>query len=116
MMTRDEARARVMHWIAEERERYADIKYAEGTEARHKLILETKNYGLDGEWMVFIGGYLKRAELIGLDTPAGRQALGKAVVTCLHALETAVQAIGDLPKPGVPSGEIEPWLEMTTTT
>lgn len=102
-LARIAARMNVAEWIATERREYSDEKYAEETEARHKLILETQNFGLDGEWMVFIGGYLKRAELLGLDTSAGRQALGKAIVTCLHALETAVQYVGPMPQPGVSS-------------
>lgn len=104
------ARQIVLDWIALERSEYADAKYAEDGDARHKLILETQNFGLDGEWMVFIGGYLKRAELFGLDTAAGRQALGKAIVTCMHALETAVQYLGPMPKPGVSSTDgVQEW-------
>jgi hypothetical protein len=109
-VTVDEAREQVAKWIATERAEYADTKYSEEAEARHKLILETQNFGLDGEWMVFIGGYLKRAQLQGLDSLQGRQALGKAIVTCMHALETAVQYHGPMPKPGVSSTEgVLPW-------
>lgn len=109
-MNQSEARVHVQQWIALERVLYADIKYAEESEARHKLILETQNFGLDGEWMVFIGGYLKRAELQGLDTARGRQALAKAIVTCIHALETAVEYHGPLPKPGVSSSDdLQAW-------
>jgi hypothetical protein len=103
------ARMNVAEWIGTERREYADIKYAD-TEARHKLILETQNFGLGGEWMVFAGGYLKRAELQGLDTARGRQALGKAIVTLTHALETAVQYHGPMPKPGVSStDDLQEW-------
>jgi hypothetical protein len=104
------ARIAVQDWIFSERKQYADIKYSDDTESRHKLILETQNYGLDGEWMVFLGNYLKRAELFGLDTPKGRQALGKAIVTMIHALETAVEYLGPMPEPGHSSSdELEIW-------
>lgn len=105
------ARLNVAEWISTERKEYADVKYAEDTEARHKLIIETKDYGLGGEWMVFVGGYLKRAELQGLDTERGRQALGKAIVTLTHALETAVEYCGPMPKPGISSSaDLEGWV------
>jgi hypothetical protein len=106
-----DAREHLREWIAVERASYADTKYGEDTEARHKLILETKNYGLGGEWMVFAGGYLKRAELQGLDTARGRQALGKAIVTLMHALETAIEYQGPMPQPGMSSSDdLQDWV------
>lgn len=106
------ARLNVGSWIAVERREYADAKYGEDTEARHKLKIDMQNYGLayDGEWYTFISNYLRRAQLIGVDTMAGRQLLGKLAVTILHALETAVEVHGPMPKPGVPSGEVEEWV------
>lgn len=105
------AKMNVAAWIGTERREHGEVKYGEETEARHKLIVETQNYGLSGEWMVFVGGYLKRAELQGLDTLRGRQALGKAIVTMIHALETAVEYCGPMPKPGLSSSaDIEEWV------
>lgn len=105
---RRRARDEVAAWIALERSQYALVIYGEDTESRHKLILELQNFGFTGDdnaWMAKITGYLKRAELQGLDTLAGRQALGKAITTCMHALETAVQYNGPMPKPGISSSE-----------
>lgn len=104
------ARFNVAEWLHRERAEYADFKYAETTESRHKLVVDLQNYGLSGEWMVFVGNYLKRVELFGLDTPQGRQALGKLIVTLTHALETSVEVCGPMPAPGVPSGELLEWL------
>jgi hypothetical protein len=104
------ARMNVATWLGTERREYADVKYAEDGESRLKL--EMQNFGLseDGEWWVFITNYLKRAQLLGLDTTGGRQAMGKCIVTMMHALETSVEVFGELPKPGVPSGTIEKWV------
>ncbi len=66
----------------------------------------------DGDWerwADFTGNYLQRAVIFGFDSEKGRQALGKACVTILHTLETAIEIYGDMPKPGVTSGEIETW-------
>jgi hypothetical protein len=62
--------------------------------------------GLAGPWIDFIGNYLRRAELLGLDTMKGRQALGKYIVTMMHCLETAIEVYGPMPRAGYPSGEI----------
>lgn len=101
-------RQHVAAWVLDERTRYADVKYAEDGDNRAALIKAME----DGDWerwTNFLGNYIKRAELFGLDTLSGRQALGKAIVTGLHFLETAVQVHGPMPRPGKPSGEVEPW-------
>lgn len=99
-------RMNVAEWIAKERAEYADVKFGADTEAIHKLEIEMRDYGYSGEWEVFVTNYLTRVKLMGLDTPRGRQALGKAIVTLLRCLEMATEIHGPLPKPGVPSGEI----------
>lgn len=49
--------------------------------------------------------YFHRAQVLGLDTPGGRQAAAKFVATAVGMLEAVVREFGPLPKPGVPSGE-----------
>lgn len=101
------ARARIRDWVRIERTTYADGKYAAANHDQiHKAIAEL-NYAetLDG----FLATYITRAKVLGLDTPAGRQALGKAATTLLDFLEHAVVAHGDMPKPGLASGEIQEW-------
>jgi hypothetical protein len=100
----------VAEWIKLERAEHAETKYGEGLPGRVALVDEMRTEGFGGGWEGFIGNYLKRVELFGLDTPQGRQALGKAAVTLIHMLETAVLVHGPMPKPGVPSGEIQEWL------
>lgn len=105
LFARMAARANVAEWIGIERKEYSDVKYATGSEPRHRAILDMRNFGLDenGEWWTFITSYLRRAQLQGLDTMEGRQAFGKTIVTMLHALETAVEVHGPMPQPGVSS-------------
>lgn len=51
--------------------------------------------------------YLGRAQVLGLETPNGRQALGKAVAVSIAALESATRVFGSLPPAGMPSGETD---------
>lgn len=104
-------RMNIQQWIARERAEYADKKYDRDGEVWHRLLLDMANFGLaeEGEWWGFITNYLKRAQLLGLDNPSGRQALGKLIVTLLSCMDAAIEVSGDLPRPGVPSGQIEMW-------
>jgi hypothetical protein len=94
----DEAQAErhVREWLDGERE-YAQTKWPTGhvdveiTPARYK------------EWCE---QYLHRALLLGLENPLGRQALAKALRTALAFTESVVRRYGDIPAPGVPSGEV----------
>jgi len=106
-MARLANRFRVARWVAQERAEYADVKFAADGDNRAELVAAMRSEGLAPTWIGFILNYLKRAELFGLDTLQGRQALGKALVTVTHCLETAVEIHGPMPRPGVPSGEIE---------
>lgn len=100
----------IQEWIAQERAEYASKKYADGESNREELVDAMRDREWE-RWTNFAGNYLKRAELFGFDTPQGRQALGKAIVTLLHTLETACDLFGEMPQPGVPSGEIAEWAE-----
>lgn len=106
------ARAHVLSWLSQERSRYADAdKYKEGNPGRD-IVRESLSDGDFGEEaMNFLLSYIKRAELYGLGTPQGRQALGKAIVTATHFLETVCEYFGSMPEPGHSSGKIEPWRD-----
>lgn len=106
----------LMEWIKLERTNYADVgKYAPGSPGRVMLIEAMKTEGFGQTWSNFIYNYLFRAEKqYGLDTQQGRQAMGKAIVSLLHCLETACWVYGDMPRPGMPSGEVEPWMTDLT--
>lgn len=102
-------RMNVAEWIATERREHADVKYGEGTEAKALVDKQFEDEGLGDDSLNFILNYLKRAELFGMHTPQGKQAMGKLIVTCTAYLERAVMLHGPMPKPGVPSGEIQEW-------
>lgn len=98
-------RMNVREWISIERRVHADPKWNEGE--NRQVARDHMEGDPHGEWWSnYVGSYLHRASVLGLDTPAGRQALGKATVTLLHMLETAVMVYGPLPQAGMPSGEI----------
>jgi hypothetical protein len=102
----------VIDWIAAERGAHAGVKYAEPTAQRQALVVDLQEHPhLDGEWEVFIGNYLRRAQLLGLDSLPGRQAMGKTIVTLIDCLRTAVEMYGPMPQAGVPSGEIVEWVK-----
>ena len=56
-----------------------------------------------------INAYLHRAMVIGLEHPHGRQALAKAAMVAIAAVESAIRVYGPLPEPGHTSGEIKEW-------
>lgn len=87
-------------WLAQERE-YTVQKF--GLELDDQHVREWG--GPDDWWEVQFQNYLGRANVLGLDTIAGRQALAKFVATAVGMLEAAVRVYGPLPLPGVPSGE-----------
>lgn len=97
-------RDHVRTWIIAERALYADAKWSppENSAAHNAAVREQG----PTKWSDWAGNYIKRATMFGLDSPQGRQALGKAVVTLIHVLETAVELYGPMPEPGYPSGEV----------
>lgn len=101
-----DSRLQLLMWLTAERQRYSDVKYSDKKEC-DSHIQEDGGIGDDSWYWGFIGNYLKRAQLMGLDQPNGRQALGKAIVTLMDALESSIRVFGPMPQPGVPSGEID---------
>lgn len=106
------ARHDLVAWLLEERAGYADKKYANGTVTRDEFVEDLRNgYGLDARWLDFPLNYVQRAKLVGLDTPQGRQAMGKAIATLMHYLETAIVEFGPMPQPGISSSEgVREWV------
>jgi hypothetical protein len=102
-------KSHVLAWVHLERSQHANTKYADGLEARNRLIEAMQEGGFHADWERFIESYLDRVRLVGLDTPQGRQAMGKAIVTMMHCLETAVECFGEMPMPGTPSGTVQEW-------
>lgn len=108
-----QGRAHVRVWIDKERERYADNqaggKYQDGTVGGNlrDTLLESRDWTAI---TTFIANYVKRAEMFGLDTEQGRQALGKSITAAINILEKACEEYGPMPDPGHSSGEVQPWL------
>jgi hypothetical protein len=57
------------------------------------------------DWYLRIDNYLKRAEILGLDNPLGRQAVAKAATTAVAYLESMFRRFDSVPSPGFTSGE-----------
>ena len=86
---------------------YADAKWSSpASAAAHLACVRSEPPTTWNDWA---GNYLLRAVRFGLETPQGRQALGKTIVTLTHVLETAIELWGPMPAPGVASGEIQEW-------
>lgn len=102
------ARTEVNTWLYQERSLYADKKWDSETHNPlvRALAADPHQESEDRQYLDWIQDYFLRAKQFGLDTPQGRQALGKALVTLHHMLECAVVAFGRMPEPGHPSGEI----------
>lgn len=99
------ANVEVIHWLAQEMHDYARAKWSWPSAAKaHRDCVVGEG---PTTWHDWAGNYIKRAAMFGLDSPQGRQALGKAIVTLVHVLETVVEEYGPMPRPGVPSGVVE---------
>lgn len=97
-------RARVRLWILIERRIYAGPKW----DVKHRDLHVQKVK--DGEWYNHVDHYLRSARQLGLDTPRGRQQLGKVLTSAVDILETAVEEFGDMPRPGRSStAPLEEW-------
>lgn len=86
-----------LDWIMAEHKLYQSKKY--GEERDDELTAE--------EWRGQVDMYLHRATILGLDTPGGRQAVGKAAATAVAYVENVFRRYGSMPAPGFPSGEIK---------
>ena len=75
----------------------------------HDNLMRTEGVKAGGLWHHDINAYLHRATVLGLDNPGGRQALAKAAMVVIAAVESSVRVYGPLPEPGHTSGEIVEW-------
>lgn len=95
------AAAKTFEWLTHER-RYQVTKFGLARDDAH-----TKQGVGDGSWWrQQLFNYLHRAHVLGLDNPLGRQAVAKFTATACGLLESVIRVEGDLPAPGVPSGEL----------
>lgn len=97
---------KALDWLVREHE-YTLAKFGQEQDNLH--IEDFNLVGTDGNdwWQQQLDTYLHRARILGLSNPGGRQALAKYVSTALGMLTACVEVYGDLPEPGVSSGEIK---------
>lgn len=100
-------RRQFFEWYVEEN-KYASRKFQDQRNG-HDEELRRDGLAEDAFWFRQIFQYVDRVRLFGLDTPQGKQALCKMVMTALGCVESTIRVHGDLPQPGVPSGEIREW-------
>lgn len=87
--------------------KYQDAKFPFRT--KHDLWMAEEGFSKGSRWRDDIHMYLHRASILGLENPNGRQALAKAAMVVIAAVESAERVFGPLPEPGHPSGEIREW-------
>lgn len=92
----------VLRWLREERRIYQTKKF------NYKEEIEIENAGVE-YWEQQFNSYIQRIKLFGLDTQQGFQATLKLAATAVACAEHYADRDIDFPKPGVSSGNIEPW-------
>lgn len=106
-------------WVSVEEE-YADNKFDDQRNGHDESL---SHYGVGNFWTRQIVQYLDRAEMFlfaakseSEDMEAKRflemkaqQAMAKCMMTAKGLVESSIRVYGDLPTPGVPSGEIKEW-------
>lgn len=104
----------ILRWLIDERELHQTVKFDYGLEdLKHAL------EGLDeGSWFWDKGvcNYAQRIRLQGITTQPGVQAHLKLIATLVAQLEHLLRegVVNELPKPGEPSGSVQPWGTITT--
>jgi len=105
----------VLAWVQGEQDAWATEKYSPDDEdARTKVLASVaRTYGAkhalekDAGWQLRMSNYLSRALTLGLDSPAGQQALLKFASTAVALVASASRVWpGVMPRAGVPSGEL----------
>lgn len=106
-LTFEEATQQAIDWLKDEID-YTRGKFGIKQDLEHVIEFSDVDYNNYDEqwWTKQLENYFHRAFIVGLEYPAGRQALAKFVSTGLGMLIAAIMVEGDLPEAGVPSGEI----------
>lgn len=90
---------KIVRWLYVERETYQTKKFNYETEPDQPV-----EY-----WMQQFNSYLQRIPLFDIDTMQGQQAVLKLAATAIALSEHIADKLGDMPEPGVSSGEITSW-------
>lgn len=112
-----EERHTVLRWMLAEWTAYSNQKFNlvdVPAEQRDDHDASMREHGFtsqveDAFWFRQVTQYFKRAELQGVDSLQGRQALMKGLMTLFDCCACMVRVHGLPPAPGVPTGEIAEW-------
>lgn len=108
-------RAEVFDWLLLEWDAYADSKWDDARESHEKSMRED-GWQHHGFWNRQVNQYFDRAGLetgVGLsELPGLRQASMKALTTLVDGLACMIRHHGLPPRPGQPSGDVEPWSSV----
>lgn len=105
VVTARKERKQSMEWLRDEWARYADPKFDEDRPL-HDVEMRREGVQRGCFWSEQVLQYVHRADILGLDTPRGRQALIKGLAAYHGMVESMYRVYGEPPKPGYPSGEI----------
>ena len=89
-----------LDWLIKEREYQIDKFSYDQNDA---VVVDGVKAG--SYWDQQLQTYWSRMEVLGFDTPGGRQPAAKFAATALGLLESIYRVYGSYPAPGVPSGE-----------
>jgi hypothetical protein len=95
----------LLDWLTKELV-YVDKKFPSSVRGDHSSELEQTGVSFDSYWFQQVYQYVKRAEILGLDNPLGRQAIAKGLSTMFGLVERVIEVYGELPPPGVSSGNL----------
>jgi hypothetical protein len=101
----DKGHEYLLSWLRQELA-YVDEKFPPSIRVVHNSELEKEGVSFNSYWFQQVYQYVKRAEILGLDNPLGRQAIAKALSTMFGLVEGVVATYGELPPPGVSSGNL----------
>jgi hypothetical protein len=110
-------RRHILKWIREEIAKYLYQPGAKYKDMQAQYETQDATWksegGFDEFWLPLISNYLSRAQdAFASNQPArGQQALAKCTTVLIDCMESSIREYGPLPKPGLPSGTIEPWYD-----
>lgn len=107
----------VLRWLVDEWYHYANNKFYSSPTDVHLQYMKDAGWKdpPKGFWARQVFQYQVRAKIFGVGeegsqaSKRGKQAALKMSTTLLDGLATMAKVFGDLPEPGVPSGEIRVW-------
>lgn len=101
------SRVRWLQWIRTEWADYADPKFDDQRETNHDRLMRNEGIAPGSWWENQVLQYWRRAHVLGIENPLGRQALIKGLAAYTGMVESMIRVYGPPPPAGVPSGELQ---------